>query len=514
MAPPPVDYSLYYVTGRTLLPPGKDFFESLSEACEGGVTIVQLREKNISTKEFLELAIRGKEICDKHNVPFIINDRLDIALAVGCGLHVGQDDMPAIEARKLLGPDQILGVSVNTEAEMRQVLEQGVADYVGIGPAYDTATKKDLSTLLGTRGVSRMLAVLGESSIKAVVIGGIQPSTIPNVLRQCPAALPSGKYRGLDGLAVVSAIAASPTPRDAAEALRTLFSQGPSYPVQLQPAAASPEKIIQAASVLLGRLRKGPNPLIHHITNNVVMNDCANLTLALSASPIMSGSAQEADELGQIVGTLLLNFGTVNPAQYAAQETAGKAANRNGRPIVFDPVGVGATAFRKQHCGQLLSDVHASIIKGNAGEIGALYGTDEVKARGVDSVGTGFKDPASIVKNLARREKLVVAMSGVVDYVSDGNLTYAVENGHEYQGVITGSGCMASTAVAAFAAVSEEYGPFVAAVSGLVAINVAAEIAAARPDVKGPNTFRAALIDECYHLTPEKLVEKARVKLV
>jgi thiamine-phosphate diphosphorylase/hydroxyethylthiazole kinase len=102
----------------------------------------------------------------------LINDRLDIALAVSCGLHVGQSDLPACLARSLLGPDQLLGVSVNTETELREVLEQGVADYVGIGPCYGTQTKKDLNPVVGTRGVRAILEVLGESEVKAVVIGG------------------------------------------------------------------------------------------------------------------------------------------------------------------------------------------------------------------------------------------------------------------------------------------------------------------------------------------------------
>lgn len=104
----------------------------------------------------------------------LINDRLDIALAVGCGLHVGQSDLPATLARQLLGPDQLLGVSVNTAEELKQVLEQGVADYVGIGPCYGTLTKKDLNPLMGTRGVRDILGVLGDSKVQAVVIGELR----------------------------------------------------------------------------------------------------------------------------------------------------------------------------------------------------------------------------------------------------------------------------------------------------------------------------------------------------
>lgn len=347
----------------------------------------------------------------QYGVPLIINDRLDIALAIGgCGLHVGQDDMQGMSAalalpslscssfcskrhiakvaRKLLGPDLLLGVSINTEEELGEALSDNVVDYIGIGPAYDTNTKKDLHTLLGTRGVTRILGVLGDSPIKAVVIGGIQPSTIPNVLRQCAAPLPDGSYRTLDGLAIVSSIAASLDPKTATKELLSLFSQQPSYPLPTNSSSFSVDSIISTASDLLQKLRDGPSPLIHHITNNVVMNDTANLTLAFSASPIMSGAAAEAAELGIMVGALLINFGTVSEAQLACQLEAGLTANRLGKPIVFDPVGVGATSFRKysvnsQSCFRslpqislilhplippdLMSAVHMSIVKGNAG---------------------------------------------------------------------------------------------------------------------------------------------------
>lgn len=111
----------------------------------------------------------------------LINDRLDIALAVQCGLHVGQSDLPATLARQLLGPDQLLGVSVNTEEELDQVVREGVADYVGIGPCYGTRTKKDLNPLMGTRGIRKILEKLGDSEIKAVVIGSFALSSALNL---------------------------------------------------------------------------------------------------------------------------------------------------------------------------------------------------------------------------------------------------------------------------------------------------------------------------------------------
>ncbi|KAL8283419.1 hypothetical protein RQP46_005829 [Phenoliferia psychrophenolica] len=477
-----------------------DFFESLEEACKGGVTIVQLREKNITTRELLEIGTKAKLICDKYNVPLVINDRLDVALALSCGLHVGQSDMQAHVARALLGRDQILGISVGTEEEMNDVLREGVVDYVGLGPAYMTQSKKIVGPILGTRGVTRLLGVLGNSSIKAVVIGGVSEITIPNVLTQCAAPLDKG-YRTLDGIAVVSAISASREPQESARRLLKLFRAGSSRPFPLDHTVLSPDsqaakalEVIELACSLLVKLRHGPNPLIHHITNDVVMNgtslklleppstirrltsaslspDTANLTLAFGGSPIMSGFALEAAEFSTHIAALVINLGTLSIPQCEAHMQAGLAAKRNGKPVIFDPVGVGATSFRRGITNTLCSDVHMNIIKGNAAEIGALTGSLEVQTRGVDSVGPGFKDPSTIVRNLARREKLTVAMSGAIDYVSDGNRTYMIENGHHYQSVITGSGCMATSAVAVFAAISDPAHPesyTMAAVAGYV----------------------------------------------
>ncbi|KAK4050607.1 thiamine biosynthetic bifunctional enzyme [Microbotryomycetes sp. JL201] len=481
MAPPSVNYAVYYVTGREMLPKRPHepeyYLAHLEQALKGGVTVVQIREKDTDSRTFLEIATKSKQVCDKYNVPMLINDRLDIALAVNCGLHVGQKDLPAKLARQLLGPDQLLGVSVNTLGELQQVVDEGVADYIGIGPCYGTATKKDLNPLMGTRGVRAIVEALGDSHIKAVVIGGVTPMTIPNILKQTAAPLPSGQYRHLDGLAVVSSIAAAEDPQAAARQLRQLFDKKPEYPRRIPREELQPDKIVEKAAELLSLLRNDERkPLVHHITNQVVMNDTANLTLALGASPIMSASPEEAPSLSELIGCLLLNLGTITEAQRVAHLTAGLAANENDKPIVFDPVGVGATSYRKQAASELLSNVHMSIIKGNA--------------------------------------ELVVAMSGPVDYVSDGMATLKLENGHEWQSVITGSGCMASTAVASFAALRDPSGPLVATVAGLLAINVAAEIAAMRPDVKGPNTFKAALIDECFNLKPEDLKQRARIEIV
>lgn len=312
--------------------------------------------------------------------------------------------MPATLARKLLGPDVIIGVSTNASGDIETVIEEGVADYIGIGPVHFTSSKDVLAPILGPRGIREMLGVLGESGVKAVAIGGISESTIDNLMRQSPAPLSNGLYRHLDGVAVISVMAASLTPKLVAQRLLASVKTGQALYPSLSSPAPTIDSILDIACRQLATLRSGPSPLIHHITNLVVQNDSANLTLALHASPICSGSAQEADELSQVIGALLINFGTISDQQIKAMLTAGTAANRNGKPIVFDPVGVGATTYRREGAQDMLNSVHFSIIKGNAGEIGALAGSDEVKARGVDSVGEGFQNPGKLVRDLARKE--------------------------------------------------------------------------------------------------------------
>lgn len=198
------DYILYLVTERSLLH-NMSIEETVEQAVQGGATIVQLREKDISTREFFDIAVRVKKITDRYKVPLIINDRLDIALAVdAAGLHVGQDDMPARVARRLLGQGKILGVSAGTVEEALQAEEDG-ADYIGVGAIFPTGTKKDAEQV----GIRELKAITGAVKIPAVAIGGINEEN---------AAMLEGT--GIKGVAVVSAIMAREDIRKATVALK------------------------------------------------------------------------------------------------------------------------------------------------------------------------------------------------------------------------------------------------------------------------------------------------------
>ena len=163
-----VDYTLYLVTDRSMLS-GMTLEEAVEQAILGGVTLVQLREKDVSTLEFYNIALKLKNITDKYHIPLIINDRLDIMLAVGAaGLHVGQDDMPAKIARELIGKDKILGVSASTVDEAIKAEKDG-ADYIGVGAIFETGTKRDVEHV----SIPQLKEIAGRVGIPVVAIGGI-----------------------------------------------------------------------------------------------------------------------------------------------------------------------------------------------------------------------------------------------------------------------------------------------------------------------------------------------------
>ena len=202
---------------------------------------------------------------------------------------------------------------------------------------------------------------------------------------------------------------------------------------------------------------RNKRPLVHHITNYVTVNDCANITLCIGGAPVMADAHKEVAEMVSMAGSLVLNIGTLNDRQVESMMLAGKKANERGIPIVLDPVGAGATRYRTETVHWLMDKLDITIIKGNAGEIGVLAGTGGT-VRGVDSGGiTG--DPLIIAKDLARSSGSLVIISGATDIVSDSNRTFMVDNGHELMGKISGTGCMASSIVAAFAAVTKRPDP-------------------------------------------------------
>jgi hydroxyethylthiazole kinase len=247
-------------------------------------------------------------------------------------------------------------------------------------------------------------------------------------------------------------------------------------------------------------------PLVHQITNYVVMNETANATLALGALPVMAHAREEIEEMVALAGALVLNIGTLSPHWVEAMIAAGRAAGAAGTPVVLDPVGAGATRYRTETTKQILEEVDVTVLRGNAGEVATLVGVS-AEVRGVESIGAG-DDPAELARLAARSLGVVASVTGPVDHVSDGERGLAIANGHELLASVTGTGCMSSAITGCFLAVKGDE-PLEAAAEALAAFGVAAE-AAAR-DANGPGTFHANLYDALAALDPETLGARARI---
>ncbi|OOF43852.1 hydroxyethylthiazole kinase [Rodentibacter trehalosifermentans] len=259
-------------------------------------------------------------------------------------------------------------------------------------------------------------------------------------------------------------------------------------------------------SIYLSKIRE-QNPLIHNITNIVAANFSANGLLALGASPIMSDSLEEMVEMPNLSQALVINIGTLNGKEQKSMLLAGKTANEKGIPVVLDPVGVGATSYRRETIRQLLSEIKFTLIRGNAGEIATIAG-EVWEAKGVDA-GKGNVDLKSVAQRVAKEYGCVVLISGEVDVISDGTQTATVHNGSPLFPKVTASGCLFSAICGAFLAV-DSGDHFAATLEACVAYTVAGEIAA-----EGLTTqvgqFQIRLLDELSALNVEKIAQKGRI---
>jgi hydroxyethylthiazole kinase len=252
----------------------------------------------------------------------------------------------------------------------------------------------------------------------------------------------------------------------------------------------------------LERIRER-TPLVHNVTNFVVMNDTANVLLAIGASPVMAHAPQEVREMVSHAGSLVLNIGTLDEAWVESMVAAGHEANSRGIPIVLDPVGAGATTFRNRTMENLLRWLRVAVVRGNAGEMATIAGLGG-EVRGVDSVSAAAPDAA--VLRVASTTGGAAVASGVVDTVAGGGRLAAIHNGHPLMGRITGSGCMATALIGAFLAVEPD--PFLAATEAMIAFGIAGELAAERSG--GPGTFHAVLMDAVAALDGPTILARTR----
>ncbi len=246
-------------------------------------------------------------------------------------------------------------------------------------------------------------------------------------------------------------------------------------------------------------------PLIHNITNYVVMNTTANTLLALGASPIMAHAREEVEELAAVAGALVLNIGTLSPDWIEAMAAAGRVASRRGIPTVLDPVGAGATGLRTDAARRLLAEVRPAVVRGNPSEVLAVAAAG-VGGKGVDSTHTVDEARRAAVA-IARRESCIVAVTGAEDFVTDGRVGVRVANGDPWMARITGSGCAATAVTGAFLAVTAS--ALEAAAAALTVFGLAGERAA--HGCPGPGSFQVRLLDELAALAPDDVARGARL---
>jgi len=258
--------------------------------------------------------------------------------------------------------------------------------------------------------------------------------------------------------------------------------------------------ILQAVAQTLARVRE-KKPLVHHVTNYVTATDCANIALAAGASPVMAGEMAEVEDMASLAAALVINIGTLTVQSVEAMIAAGKKAVELGIPVVFDPVGAGATRLRTRAAERIIREVRPSVIRGNMSEIKMLAGLD-VRIKGVDS--------AAVARDLAQRLDCVVAITGKRDIVAQGNNICRIDNGHVLLSAVTGTGCMTSTLAGCCCGALKD--PFVGTAAGIAFMGIAGEIAqqSLKPG-EGIGTFRVRLFDALWNMTPEIVLRYGKI---
>lgn len=255
-------------------------------------------------------------------------------------------------------------------------------------------------------------------------------------------------------------------------------------------------------------------PLVHHITNYVTVNDCANITLSIGASPVMADDINEVEAMTSIASSLVINIGTLNSRTVECMIKAGKKANEVGIPVILDPVGAGATPYRTKVAKTIMDNIELAVIRGNLSEIKTLYGIN-TKTKGVDSLyDTSIKDELEkgklLAKDFSKRVGSIIAITGAVDIVTDGKMIYTVENGHKIMSKITGTGCMCSSLIGSYLGTNEDN--LLAALSGVVSMGISGELAyESLKEGEGTGTFKVKHMDNIYNLSKEVIEKRGKI---
>lgn len=261
---------------------------------------------------------------------------------------------------------------------------------------------------------------------------------------------------------------------------------------------------------------KGKNPLVHHITNYVTVNDCANITLAIGGSPVMADDINEVRDMVSLASSLVINIGTLNSRSVESMIEAGKRANELNIPVILDPVGAGATPYRTETAKRIISELKLAVIRGNLSEIKTLYGI-ETKIKGVDACDDDsgnineFTDEKEMAKALANKFNTVIAITGAVDIITDGKTLYTVENGHKIMCKVTGTGCMCTSLIGSFLGAGDDN--LLATLAGVVSMSMAGEVAYESLDKnkEGTGTLKVKIIDAIYNLSEATIMKRSKI---
>jgi thiamine-phosphate diphosphorylase/hydroxyethylthiazole kinase len=489
-----MDLSLYLVTDHKCA----NCEDVVQEAVDNGATIVQLREKTLDTGALISKAQRIHNITEQAGIPLVINDRIDVCLAMDAeGVHLGNDDMDPSTARRLLGPNKIIGVTVHSLDELKKVISEGIADYVGIGAVYGTATKVLKCPPMGTAGVRVLMEYLlnNEIDLPSVLISGIDENNCAQVIEE-------STYQGrrAQGVAVVSCIMSSSAPGIITKLIRNKMD------LLYHTRRMAIEKI--------QKIRERP-PMIHHLTNTVVQNFSANVTLALGASPIMSGEPSEFHELTEMNNSaLVLNGGAARVGEVKLSRGM-EAYFKAGKHIVFDPVAIGASSFRRQFNTDLFLSHTPSIVKGNTGEIITLInscmgeGGASDLMRGVDStVNISPCELKKLIQPFTYKYQCIVVSTGASDTICFRDKAIAIGGGSPLMPFITGTGCSLGSVIASFVAdipINTYDEVFEAVVDAVACYKHCAK--RAHDKCEGTGTFQAHFIDELNRLDKFRVME-------
>lgn len=267
----------------------------------------------------------------------------------------------------------------------------------------------------------------------------------------------------------------------------------------------------EKAAQLISEVRAG-TPLVHCITNYVTVNDVANALLAIGGSPIMSDDRHDVEDIVSIANALVINIGTLNERTIDSMILAGKKANALNIPVVFDPVGAGASGYRNETVERIIDEVKLTVLRGNLSEVAFVAGL-KVSTKGVDSSAEDLdKDPVEVGKTVARRLGCTTAITGAVDTITDGETVVQVKNGHPMLSLVTGTGCMTSALAGAFAAVSQDR--VYAAAAAVAATGIAGEIAYEKAGDAGIGSFRVALIDAYSQMCEDSYLRMGKLEIL